>query len=170
MSEVVEELKGIYSFIGLDDFRDHYNYFDAAQYCVFGFPEESKMKVGEKIVSVAQGYLLNMSKKKVLDYYKLDPLGYFSLEYKGKGVDIRDGSKKKTIKEPYGLRGCGLWLLIPSKDPTNETYKIEGKLIGIMTEFKKGKYHCLVGNKINIVIKALSDFEGLKYKSTKVFY
>jgi membrane protease subunit (stomatin/prohibitin family) len=84
------------------------------------------------------------------------------MEFKGKGVDIKTGRSLKFKTEHYGLSGCGLWLTFMNHDGTK--FNSEAKLIGIMTEFRRGKYDCLIGNKIEVILIALQEFEGLKFK------
>ena len=164
--EMTPYLSGGYDFLPLSGFRNHSNLLDAAQYCVVGYPVDSTKEVNGKLESVAQCYLLQPSKAKVYEYYGYDPALHFVLEYKGKGMDTRTGAAKKIRVQPYGLSGCGLWLTIPNH--TDGKYTVEFKLIGIMTEFKKGKYLCLVGNKIDFLVNLIKDFEGLDFRPKKL--
>ena len=61
----------------------------------------------------------------------------------------------------HGLSGCGLWLMMPNMSDNSYDYR----LVGIMTDYRKGKYYCLIGNKIHLLIEALSFFENMKFRT-----
>jgi hypothetical protein len=163
--EMTPYLKGGYDFLPLSGFRNHSDLLDAAQYCVFGYPVNSTKEVNGQLESVAQLYLLQPVKTKVYEYYGYEPATHFVLEYKGKGTDIRTGEAKKIGVQPYGLSGCGLWLTILNHE--NGKYSVDFKLIGIMTEFQRGKYLCLVGNKIDFLVNLIKELEGLDFKTKR---
>jgi hypothetical protein len=163
-----KDLRASYKFIPISKFRHHPVTLDASNYCVFGYPTESVEKIEGKEVSKAMGYVVRPAKEKVFNYYKLDSLGHYVMEFKGAGISIETGQKSKVISEPYGLSGCGLWYILVSKNAEGN-FEIDYRLIGIMTEFRKGKYHCLIGNKINIILKAFTDFDGIKFRLIKVY-
>ena len=56
-----------------------------------------------------------------------------------------------------------LWYLDFNLDPLTNKYWGDYRLIGIMTEFKKGKYSCLIANKIHLFIDAFKTKEGFKF-------
>jgi hypothetical protein len=164
--EMTPYLNGGYDFLPLSSFRKHSRLLDAAQYCVVGYPTDSTREVDGQLESVAQCYQLQPAKAKVYEYYGYDPRIHFVLEYKGKGMDIRTGAAKKIRIQPYGLSGCGLWLTLPNYE--NGSWIIDFKLIGIMNEFRKGKYLCLVGNKIDFLVNLIKEFEGLDFDTKQV--
>jgi hypothetical protein len=164
--EMTPYLNGGYDFLPLSGFRNHSRLLDAAQYCVVGYPTDSTREVDGQLESVAQCYQLQPAKAKVYEHYGYDPSIHFVLEYKGKGTDIRTGKPKKIRIQPYGLSGCGLWLTLPNYE--NDSWIIDFKLIGIMTEFRQGKYLCLVGNKIDFLVNLVREFEGLDFTTRQV--
>ena len=83
-------------------------------------------------------YFMAPSKPKVYDYYKLKPENHISLEFKGKGKDVVTGDIKKIRGDHHGLSGCGLWLIILNKNGSG--YDYDFRLIGIMTDFRRGKF------------------------------
>ncbi|WP_210519432.1 serine protease family protein [Hymenobacter terricola] len=163
---ILPALEGGYRFLPISKFRGHSELFYATQYCVFGYPEDSTKEIDGELQSQAEGFFVEPAKEKVYEYYKFDPKTCFILDFKGKGVDVRTGEDKKIKIQPYGLSGCGLWLLLPTHQ--NEKWTVDYKLIGIMTEFKKGKYYCLIGNKISLVLDALMKVEELKLSTKPV--
>jgi len=48
--------------------------------------------------------------------------------------------------------------------------EIDYRLVGIMTEFKKGRYFCLIANKIHLFIEALTAIEHYKFAEVIVNY
>jgi len=103
-----------------------------------------------------------MSKEEVYEYYKFDIHKDYILDFAGRGIDLQTDEKSGKISDPNGMSGCGLWLL--TEKPSTDTYDLQYHLIGIMTEFRKGKYHCLIGNRIELVISALIDLEKFDIK------
>lgn len=153
-----------YEFIPVNKILHSHKALRSNQYLVVGYPEvniradaaERKVYAGSSI------FLLTMSLDKVYEYYKLDEDKHFVLDFAGKGLDLETDEKSGKIADPYGMSGCGLWLL--TEKPNLDYLELQYNLIGIMTSFKKGKYHCLIGNRIEIVISALVQLENFKIK------
>ena len=83
---------------------------------------------------------------------------------KGKGTDVKTKQPTKIEANFYGISGGGLWFLTYNSDENLNVHSIDYKLIGIMTEFKKGKYYCLIANKIHLILEALTVIEGYEFK------
>jgi len=164
--ELLPILEGGYRFLPLSKIRKHSNLFYATQYCVFGYPQDSTKEIDGKLESQAEGYFVEPSKERVYQHYKYDPTACFVLDFKGKGKDVRTGIDRKVTTQPHGLSGCGLWLTLPSYN--GKDWTVDYRLIGIMTEFKNGKYFCLVGNRIELLINAIQEFEGLDFKTKPI--
>jgi len=158
-------LKG-YKFLPLSKFRRHIKLLDAMQYCVIGFPEKNQRKLNGKLQTGASVFFVQPSKINVYEYYGFNEASSFIMEFKGKGTDIKTGTEKKIKGDFYGISGCGLWLVILESD--GNSYKTDYRLIGIMTEYRKGKYYCLIGNRIEIILKDLQDSGLLKFEERKV--
>lgn len=162
--DMVEPLSKPYEFLPIDKFSKHNRMLDASNYCVLGFPENN-IKFNNGISETgANFYLTSASNEKPYEFYKYNKSDFFLVEMKGKGIDIDSGGKGKINTHFYGISGCGLWYLDFNMNPISTEYLIDYRLIGIMTEFKKGKYFCLVANKIHLFIEAFRTIEGFKFK------
>ena len=128
-------------------------------YLVVGFPANTqKLNLEGRLNRVSLRYYnLKMSKENVYDYCKIDKTVQYALDFKGK-MENYENSEIKKIGEPFGLSGSGLWMLVQKEKDV--MYSLGYKLIGIMTEFRKGRYHCLIGNKIEFISKKLEDIGG----------
>lgn len=159
--KIGEILADSYQFITVNKILSH-SAVRSNQYMVVGYPEVNIRADYEKHIIHAGSsiFLLTPSKDEVYDYYGFDKDKNFVLDFAGKGIDLETDTKSGKIDDPYGISGCGLWLL--SEDPGAEPLALQYQLIGIMTEFRKGKYHSLIGNKIDFVISALVTLDGFK--------
>jgi len=165
--EILPEIKAGYKFLPISKFRRHVNLVDAAQYCVIGYPEINKKIDAKGVMQTGtSAYFVAPSKQNVYDHYKLKKRNHISLDFKGKGMDIRTGESKKLKGHHYGLSGCGLWLVLIGKN--HKGYSYDYRLIGIMTDFRRGKYDCLFGNHIEFILTALKAFKHLNYKEIPV--
>jgi hypothetical protein len=159
-----------YHFLPISNIRKHVNLLDAMNYCVIGFPENNINYIKGHLDTGASAYFTLPSDQKRYDYYKLNKEVWIVVEMKGKGNDIKTGKTTKINKHFYGLSGCGLWLLLLNKDPDNNEYSYDFRLIGIMTEFRKDKYFCLIGIRIHLFIEALKENENMKFKEIPIKY
>jgi hypothetical protein len=162
--QMVEPLLKVYKPITIEKFRSHNNLLYAMNYCVLGFPTANISKESEPFDTGASIYLVNPSKEKPYQYYNYNKRDYIILDMKGKGIDIKTNTMMKFNTEFYGISGCGLWLLIFSSNPLTGKTQLDYRLVGIMTEYKKGKYFCLVANKIYLIIEAFKIIEKYKFK------
>ncbi len=161
---MVELLSKPCKFLTIDKISKHNKMLDASNYCVIGFPEKN-IKFDNKIMETgASIYMTSALNEKPYEFYGYNKSDFFLVEMKGKGIDIDSGEKKKVNTHFYGISGCGLWYLDFNIDPHTNKYCIDYRLIGIMTEFKKGKYFCLVANKIHLFIEAFKTIEGFKFR------
>jgi hypothetical protein len=153
-----------YDFISISKITHSHIPIIANQYLVVGYPEVNIRadKEQRKIYTGSEIFLLTMSKKEVYDFYKFDKHRNYILDFAGKGIDLQTDEKSGKIADPNGISGCGLWLV--TEKPDTEIFSLQYHLIGIMTDFRKGKYHCLIGNRIEIVISALLDIEKFDIK------
>lgn len=133
------------------------------QYLVVGYPETNirSDKKKRKIYSGSSIFLLTPSKVKVYEHYKFDVNKDYILDFAGKGINLETDEKSGKIEDPYGISGCGLWLLTEKQG--TDTFELDYFLIGIMTELKKGKHHCLIGNRIDLIIEALVQLENFRF-------
>jgi hypothetical protein len=169
-SQMVEPLSKPYTFLPTSHIRRHIAMLDAMNYCVVGFPENNIKYINGHLDTGASAYFTVPSKVKVYKHYKYDIEDWVIVEIKGKGSDIKSGKLTKINKHFWGLSGCGLWLVLYTMNNNNEISSFEYRLIGIMTEFKKDKFFCLVGNRIHIFIEALKKIEKMQFKEIPVSY
>ncbi|GAH69856.1 unnamed protein product [marine sediment metagenome] len=165
-NEVIKELRKGYKFLPLSKFRRHTKLLDAAQYCVIGFPEKNMKIEDGKLRTGSSAYFVQPSKDKVYDYLKFSKEACYIFDFKGKGSDINTGEIVKINTEVYGISGCGVWLCILNQE--GENIYTDFRLIGIMTEFNKDKYHCLIGNRIELILSQLQTVGLIKYKEKNV--
>jgi hypothetical protein len=161
-NSIIDDLLESYKFVPISKFRGHTKLLDSAQYCVIGFPVKNQKIENGRLRTGASFYIMQPCKNKVYNYYQFDSSIFRLLEFKGLGIDLETGNEKK-IKGPfYGLSGCGLWLILLYSD--GQSYSVDYRLIGIMTEFRNSKYYCMIGNRIEIILDGLKMFENYKYK------
>lgn len=150
-----------FRFISEDNIMISHNLMDAANYSVFGYPAKNVgLKKKEGYISTkASLYVLQPSSDKLYDHYKFDRNLFYILEFKGRGTDLRTGEKSQKLGKQNGMSGGGLWFMSVT-DSGDGQYDIEFSLIGIMTDEPVGKFQCLVGNKINVLLSGIADYDG----------
>lgn len=167
-SQMIAPLSKPYQFLTLDKIRKHNNLLDASNYCVIGFPEKNVSHVKGYLDTGASVYFTIPANENRYEYYNYSKKDWFILDLKGKGTDIKTGLKSKIGGDFYGLSGCGLWYITLAYNELTSDYDYDYRLIGIMTEFKKGKYYCLIGNKIHFIIEALQILENMQFKEIAI--
>lgn len=163
---IIPDLQKPYIFLPLSKIRDHRKLLEGMNYCVMGYPEKSTAVIDEKIEPVAQAYYLKPSHRKVYDYYKFSPEITYMFEMNGKGTNIKNGEIAKTGSHFYGISGCGVWLMII--DNSGPKLSIEYRLIGIMTEFRNGKYFTLIGLRIKLILDGIITFEKINLREKEI--
>ncbi|MFT3796500.1 hypothetical protein [Flavobacterium sp.] len=163
---ILPDLQKPYIFLPISKIRNHNQLVEGTNYCVMGYPEKSLANIDDKIEPVAKAYYVNPSSQKVYDYYKFDPKHFYMFEMKGKGENIKTGEIEKTGTHFYGISGCGVWLMI--LDESENKLSIDYRLIGIMTEFRKGKYLSLIGIKIKLILDGIKTIEKIELREKKV--
>lgn len=161
--ELVLLLAQWYRFLPYSRFLCDMKVFDEANYCAFGYPVINKRKENDKVKTFGSAYFMRPLPDKVFEHYNLNPLSHYVLEFKGKAVNVKTGKVDKIKTEHYGLSGGGLWYIIMEFDEEKVEIVSESFLIGIMTEFRKAKYECLIANRIEIVLASLEHNEGLNF-------
>jgi hypothetical protein len=164
-SQMIPYLTNYYEFLTIDKIRRHDRLLEGgANYCVIGFPENSFEYENDKLNTIAQAYFTLPMNDKPYEYYKLSKDDWIILKMTGKGQDVITKEKLSMNTHFYGLSGCGLWLMMPNINDNSYDYR----LIGIMTDYRKAKYYCLIGNKIHLLIEALSVFENMQFRIKKI--
>lgn len=133
-----------------------------SNYCIFGYPVINKNLVGDKLKTFGSAYFSKPCQDKVFEHYDLNPLAHYVFEFQGKALNIHSNKTEKIKTEHYGLSGCGVWYI--DVQYKRNKFKSSANLIGIMIEFRKGKYECLIGNRIEIVLASIETNEGIKIR------
>lgn len=163
--ELVSILVQWYRFLPYDRCLFHEKKFEEPTYCVFGYPVVNKRKESDGIRTFASGYFLMPVYDKVYEYYSLDFLTHYVLEFRGKAINIKTGKSEKIKTEHYGLSGGGLWYIIIEFDEKKGKLVSEAFLIGIMTEFRRGKYDCLIANRMEIILGMIQRNENINLQN-----
>ena len=112
------------------------------------------------------------SKDEYYDHYCFDRKTTILLDVKGKGKDLIDPTKTNKIeptREFHGISGGGLWFLIIYNDEKGEL-AVDYKLIGIVTEYKTGRYLCMVANRADILLYKLRETENYKFREIPRYF
>lgn len=166
-NQMIDPMLRVYIPLEISKIRSHHNLLHAMNYCVLGFPEKSITKEDEEFNTGASFYLTGATNDKPYIYYKYDKKDYIIVDMKGKGTDIKTNKKEKIDIRFHGISGCGLWLLLIHKQK-NGKIQIDYRLVGIMTEYKNGKFFCLIANKINLIIETFKVIEKYKFREIKI--
>lgn len=167
-NEVADFLNQEYTFLSDKDILVSYkSNANMLNYIVVGYLEKTtKINASENAIhTVAATFNLKISNEKAYKFYDINRDFQILLDFKGKLENYKSNINEK-IPDPYGLSGSGLWGLFHK--PVSLKYELECKLIGIMTEFRKGKYHCLIGNKIELLVESLERQEKIKINTSKI--
>lgn len=156
--ELVLILKGWYKFLPRKAILHYKKTVEDGAYCVYGYPVARHKRIDGVLRPTAVAYFVRPHPDKVYEHYNLDFLSHYVLEYQGKAINLSTGESEKMRTEHYGLSGGGLWYAEIGFD--GKKLKSETFLIGIMTEFRKGKYECLIANRIEILLAAIKRDEG----------
>jgi hypothetical protein len=166
--DLIEPLNKPHLFLTIDKFRRHNNLLDASNYCIIGFPENNVKKEGGLLKTGATAYFTQPTNDRPYEFYNFSKEDCYIFDIKGKGTNICTGESSKVNTHFYGISGCGLWLIIIDYDEASKQHFCDYRLIGIMTEFRKGKYFCLIGNKIQRIIDAWTIIENFKFKEIPI--
>ncbi|MCD7902151.1 MAG: hypothetical protein LUH22_20535 [Bacteroides sp.] len=166
--ELISPLQKPYIFLTIDKFRKHHNLLDASNYCVLGFPENNVKRENGQLKTGAAYYVTTPAKDNRYEYYNFSKEDCFILDMEGKGTNLFTGERSKVNTHFHGISGCGLWYLIVEQDPDTKEYFFDYRLIGIMTEYRRGKYFCLIGNRIYLIIEAWKVIEGYKFREIPI--
>lgn len=156
-----------YIFLTIDKFAKHNLRLDGMNYCVLGYPAKNIKYVNGRMETGASYYLASATNEKPYDYYKLSKDNFFLVQMQGKATDVISGEKVKVDSEFYGISGGGLWYIKYIVNPITNITSVDYRLIGILMEFRKGKYFCLIANKIHLILEGLTKIEGLNFRLKK---
>lgn len=162
--EIVPNLRKWYEFLTAEQLLHHNKSLDEGNYCAYGFPVTNFKIKSEIANSVGSAHFMKPARDRVYEFYKLNLVSHYVLEFHGKPVNIKTNKAEKIKTEHYGLSGGGLWY-------TSMSYKhkrivSDAKLIGIMIEFRKGKYQCLIANRIEIILSLIEANEKIMIDKT----
>jgi hypothetical protein len=165
---IVDSLRGEFTFLPVSKIRHHRKTLNGSNYCAFGFHENDMTMTETGLKYFAQAYYLQPSASKVYEFYDIKPDHAFLMEMKGKGIDIKNGIKNKVNTYFYGLSGGGLWLYW-IRDLDGEK-SIEYRLIGILSEFNRGKHYFLKAENIWFVICAIQNQFNINLTQKRMSY
>lgn len=151
--ECINKLNNIKTFLNPAKTCLLQNQFHKQLMVVCGFPSKATDTTTPEIKSVGNYCLTNTTNKKPYEHYHFIPENFIIVDYAGKGYDLMTDSKKVTY-EPYGMSGGGLWKIWQNN--LEEDYQF--CLVGILTETRKGKYHVIIANKINLILDKIYEF------------
>jgi hypothetical protein len=133
-----------YSFLPIERILYPTSYFEEEGFCVFGYPTQ---------LDKAMSYFSQEHSIKAYDYYGLNQNEHYVIELLGKATNIKTHEREKVRIQHYGLSGCGLWQTVLVQK--GNKIKATAYLVGIMTEYRSGKYLCLIGNRIHIFLQVM---------------
>ena len=167
--EFVKALPKQYIFLTIDKIRKHINLLDASNYCILGFPENNVKQENGILKTGAAYYITSPAKDNRYEHYGFTKEDCYIMDIAGKGTSLFTGEKRSKINTHFnGMSGCGLWLLIIDQEPETKEFFTDYRLIGIMTEYRNGKYFCLIGNRIHLIIEAWKVIEGHKFNEIPI--
>jgi hypothetical protein len=155
---IIPILRLWYKFLPLEKFLEQKKIAEESSYCVYGYPTGNPRN--EKQRTIGAGYFLKPSQNKVFEYYNFDTGANYVLEFAGKAINIKTGEPEKIKVDHYGLSGGGLWHTVIEND--GEKFISDVRLVGIMTEFRKGKYNCLIANRVEVLLLTIHQNEEMK--------
>jgi hypothetical protein len=165
--EMMKYFGPAYKFMTLDKISNHIPILEGSNYCALGFPAKN-IEVKQKMVRTgASFYITNAANEKPYIYYGMNQESNIIVNMKGKGTDLLKEGEAKIDSRFWGLSGGGLWHLTYVKDVDSGGFIVNYKLVGILTEFKKGRYYCFISTKIHFFIDALIRIEGLRFAPVK---
>ena len=150
---IIDPILKRHNFLSLGKILGNHTLLDAAQYCILGFPEKNIRVENGKIQTGASYYIVKPSKEKVYNHYNFDTSSFVLFEFKGKGEEVITGQTSQKIDDPYGISGCGIWFIKINSIENN--ISVDYFLIGLIIGGKKGKYHILYGNKVDVLIDGM---------------
>lgn len=152
-NKILPLLNSYYSFLEYNQIIEAHIVSEKFNYIIFGYPEKNRKKIDDFTTQFARYYLLESSKKKVYSYSDLSEEDFIIFDFKGKIK--QDKGPKIKLFEPHGISGCGAWVV--GKIIKDGKINIYYFLVGIMTEYRKGKYYILVANKMNKILGKIND-------------
>ena len=158
---IVPLLKAWYQFLTLDKFLEHNKSLFEANYCAYGYPVAyQKRDKNDQLKPLGVAHWGKPIQDKVFFHYEFNPLAHYVIDIQGKGTNTKTGVYEKINLEHYGLSGGGLWYT--KLEHKRDKFISDACLIGIMIEFRKGKYNCLIANRIEVIIAAIQMHESVK--------
>lgn len=162
--EMIPYLEKSYKFLPINKISKHNPVLGGSNYCVVGFPEKN-LRVIDGFSDTEPSFHLTMaSNYNPYNFYKFSKEHFIIVEMKGKGTDLFTNEPAKIDSRFHGISGGGLWFLNYDLNPETNKYDVDYRLIGIMTEYRKDKYFCLIANKVHLYLDAFTKIEGLSFK------
>ena len=115
--------------------------------CWYGFDESRTVPL--TLEATATAHFAKPLSAKAFEYYGLNPEFHYLIETQGEGYDLQTGTFKKENITPHGVSGGGLWYA--EYAPEGATFAPDAYLIGILTEYRTGRYQGLIANRIALI-------------------
>lgn len=160
---IINYILDYYVFLPTNKILSHTPIVGGTNYCVIGYPELNILRDNNSIITGATSYLVGASKPHVYKHYNRSPNDNIIIDMKGKGVSMFDDKPSKTLQFLNGFSGAGLWFFDIQLNMDGK-FICDYKLVGIMTDYRKGKYYCMIAHKIHTYMSLLSRLEGFKFK------
>jgi len=140
-AQLATVLRHFYRFIPVHQMLHHNKSLLEANYCLFGYPVINKKQVDGKTKTFGSAYFLGPSQDKVFSCHGLDPLRHYAFEFQRKARNIKTDRPRRSKQNNMGRAG-GVWYT--DIEFKGNKFRSSVHLIGIMMEFRKGKYECLI--------------------------
>ncbi len=115
--------------------------------CLYAFDEKRTDSL--TLEAAATAHFAKSLSGKAFDYYRLNSELHYLIESRGEGYDLSTGTFKKQNIAPHGMSGGGLWYVDYAREGT--TFMPEACLIGILIEYRTGRYQGLIANRITLI-------------------
>jgi len=129
---------------------------------ILGYSEVDYLEKGSPLSTFPTFYLTDLAKDNVYEHYNFDKNQFIITNFRGKGWELNNSFSEEKSKMPshfHGISGGGLWYF-----KIDLSGNVAYKLIGLMTEFRKGKFYCLIAMKIGYVLGLISEYEGIEFQ------
>ena len=114
--------------------------------CLYGFDEKRTDPL--TLEATATAHFAKPLSGKAFEHYRLNAEFHYLIETRGEGYDLQTGTFKKENITPHGMSGGGIWYVEYARE--GATFFPKAFLIGILTEYRTGKYQGLIANRAKL--------------------
>lgn len=155
-------LNEYYKSLKITDTSDLNTQMQVMNFGVLGYSEIDFLDKENPLSTFPTFYLTDLAKDNIYEHYRFDKNHFIITNFKGKGRYLNNGMSDTIIKMPshfHGISGGGLWYF--KIEPSGE---VSYKLIGLMTEYRKSKFYCLISIKIGFILGLIHEKENIEIK------